>query len=84
MANQNMRYEWEDDWMGCPDVDEVGALVVNTDTVEAAVAWYEDNLPPLGSLARCDVLKDILGDAQAAYDESVRALQNEPKKVVSH
>lgn len=79
MTKQNTRYEWEDGWQTNLSVSAVGLVLVNRDAVEGAL-FFGYALPPLGTIARADVLKDILGDAQAAYDEAVEAMGSDGRQ----
>lgn len=78
MTKQNMRYEWEDAADMC--ADRIGDVYMEPTAVEAAIHFNERMLPPLGSVARADVLKDILGDVEAAYVEALEAMAREYDK----
>ena len=76
MAKQHMRYEWESN-VTAKGVDCVGALYVNRETGEAAAHVISDDLPPRGSVERADLLKDMLGDIEAAYHDALEGMREE-------
>lgn len=52
---------------------------VNFDLVEASV-HFPDDFWLLDSLVRADLLSDMLADVQAAYDRSLRDLNDDMKR----
>ena len=76
MAKQHMRYEWEAD-TSHKNVASVGVLYVNRKTAEAACHIMDDALPPRGSVERADLLKDMLGDIEAAYHDALEGMREE-------
>ena len=62
-----MTYEWESQFI------IAGVALVNADSVEGCFK-LSDELAELPALERADVLKDILGDIQARYDEALEDL----------